>query len=99
MKKYQFAAGFIAVLLASAAWASPQASGQSFWDRMDTDKDGFITREEASTMDGLTHLFDKIDSSKDGKLDKAEMEAIHGGAHGDGHGNTDAAHGADLHGT
>lgn len=86
MKKYQIAMGFVLVLLVSTVMASSDSTaGTSFWAQYDTDKDGFINRQEAASMEGLAQLFDKIDSSKDDKLDKGELEAIHGGAHSHDH--------------
>ncbi len=104
MKNHTLVLGFVAVLIAGVAWASPEsadkAAGGSFLDRLDANKDGFISKEEAAPMEGLTQLFDKIDISKDGKLDKDELGAIHGGAHGNTHpGEKGGAHGADIHGT
>lgn len=83
--KYKLAICVLALLTSGAALAESADSGTSFWDQLDTDKDGLISREEASSMEGLAPLFDKIDTSKDGKLDSTEMKAIHGGAHGQDH--------------
>ncbi len=107
MNRYKLAIGFASILMANLAFASPDATGAakdaSFWDKFDTDKDGFISKEESAEMEGLTQLFDKIDTSKDGKLAKDELNAIHGDAHGHDHGHSGAMegdHGADHpHGT
>jgi hypothetical protein len=41
--------------------------------KLDTDKDNFISREEASRMQGLSEIFDQADTNRDGKLDAAEF--------------------------
>jgi len=103
MKRHKLVLGLVAGLMAGVAWAGPESAdkgaGGSFLDRLDVNKDGFISKEEAASMEGLTQLFDKIDTSKDGQLDKDELAAIHGGAHGKSHGDTGGAHGTELHGT
>ncbi len=44
--------------------------------RFDTDKDGFVTRDEMLALQNarLTELFATVDTDKDGKLSRTEME-------------------------
>ena len=48
--------------------------------KLDTDKDNFISREEASKMQGLSEIFDQADTNGDGKLDPAEFNRAVGSA-------------------
>jgi len=95
-------------LALGTALAGADTAGASSWSRFDTNKDGLISKEEATSMHGLAELFDKIDANKDGQLDQAELAAIHGGAHGHGEGHEKGhgeghgeggAHGSGLQGT
>lgn len=58
--------------LAQAADTPPPGKGGY---PMDTDSDGFVTREEAQSYPMLSSQFDAADANKDGKLDTAEMDA------------------------
>ena len=42
---------------------------------LDKNKDGFVSREEASGVPTLAKDFGKFDRNRDGKLDRAELEA------------------------
>jgi len=50
---------------------SPEAIVQSIFDRMDKNKDGKISRDEAQGR--IKDNFDRIDTNKDGYLDKEEL--------------------------
>ena len=45
------------------------------FQRLDLDRDGFISREDATTWPNLSRLFDKFDSDHDGRLSRADFEA------------------------
>ena len=46
--------------------------------RLDTNHDGYISREEASKWKYLARVFDRVDTDHDGKLSRQEFEkAIH----------------------
>jgi len=47
----------------------------SKFKKLDTNNDGFISREEAASRPGLTKNFDTIDTNKDGKLSIEEVTA------------------------
>jgi Ca2+-binding EF-hand superfamily protein len=57
--------------LASASYAVAPA-----FNELDKDKDGLLTKAEASSVKGLD--FAKADTNKDGRLDRAEYEAAVG---------------------
>jgi len=44
--------------------------------QLDADRDGFLTRAEASQLAGLAQRFDRFDADRDGKLDRAEFAAV-----------------------
>jgi Ca2+-binding EF-hand superfamily protein len=56
----------------NAAMLSSEASVPAF-EAVDTDKDGKITRQEASSFSALEITFDSADSNKDGVLDADEL--------------------------
>lgn len=51
--------------------------GKEKFDKTDTNKDGFISREEmaASQKERMDEMFDKTDTNKDGKLSPEELKA------------------------
>ncbi len=56
----------------NAALASSEAGVPAF-ETIDADKDGMITRQEASAFSALEVTFDSIDTNKDGSLDSKEL--------------------------
>jgi len=56
----------------NAALASSEARAPAF-DTIDANKDGKITRQEASAFSALEVTFDKVDANKDGTLDAGEF--------------------------
>ena len=58
----------------SAAGASDQ--GKQGWNDVDTDKDGAISKQEASTNAGLSQVFEQADADTDGKLTADEYKAF-----------------------
>jgi hypothetical protein len=59
--------------------AAPTSAGAVVLDYkmelLDKNKDGFVSREEASGVPTLAKVFDKFDRNRDGRLDSAELEA------------------------
>lgn len=59
--------------------ASPTSAGAIVLDYkmelLDKNRDGFVSREEASGVPTLAKVFDKFDRNRDGKLDRVELEA------------------------
>lgn len=56
----------------SAEGAVRSAMADHFFERMDTDKDGRVTRAEAEAIE--RQLFDRIDANKDGAITRQESE-------------------------
>lgn len=87
------AAALVAGLIALPALAQPasgptntgggQGRAQAAFDRIDTNKDGFIDRAEMQTARAT--LFDRLDTNKDGQLTPEETRA---GRRGQRAGNT-----------
>src|SRR5699024_7210589 len=47
---------------------------QPSFTQLDTDQDGYISKEEAQASDALALHFDQLDQNKDGKLDATEFD-------------------------
>ena len=78
MKKMMIVAGLglCAPFLAhagNAALASEEASAPAF-EQVDTNRDGAISREEASAFSALETGFERVDANRDGKLDAEEFK-------------------------
>jgi hyperosmotically inducible periplasmic protein len=73
-------AALLPALFADAADNAPQ-QGNAKFQRLDKNKDGFLTRDEVRAIRGdYDKAFDEADDNKDGKLDPGEFlkaEAIH----------------------
>ena len=55
---------------------SAASSGKQGWDDVDMDKDGAISKQEASANAGLSQVFDQADGNADGKLTADEYKAF-----------------------
>lgn len=53
------------------------------WADVDTDKDGAISKQEASSNAGLSQVFDQADADADGKLTAEEYKAFVSKNYGD----------------
>ncbi|QOW23978.1 EF-hand domain-containing protein [Lysobacter sp. H23M47] len=76
----------VAVLVAGAALASPQAATDKAgaesprhdrWLSLDANKDGVIDRNEAARHPRLVENFDRLDRNSDGKLERSELQRSH----------------------
>ncbi len=72
------------VLVALSACASPYqegiGSGTPPLSRVDRDKDGFISLDEARQFPSVSEAFDRLDRDEDGKLSEDEYRAEGGSA-------------------
>ena len=50
-------------------------TGDTDWDALDSNKDGYLTKDELTGSPALVHNFDKIDTNKDGKISMDEWKA------------------------
>ena len=57
----------------NAALLSKESSNTPAFEAVDADKDGKITRQEASAFSALEVTFDSADANKDGTLDADEL--------------------------
>lgn len=62
-----------------SAAPAPGASGDTF-TKLDADKDGMVSKKEASRNKDLASKWDTLDSNKDGKLDQGEFAAFESGS-------------------
>ena len=62
---------------------SAASSGKQGWDDVDVDKDGAISKQEASSNAGLSQVFDQADGNADGKLTADEYKAFVSKNYGD----------------
>ena len=58
------------------ATGAASSGGKQGWKDVDTDKDGAISKTEASSKAGLSQIFDKADADTDGKLTPDEYKAF-----------------------
>ena len=58
-----------------AATAPASGSGDVF-TKLDADKDGMVSKKEASKNKDITAKWDTLDTNKDGKLDQGEFAAF-----------------------
>ncbi|HZM44867.1 MAG TPA: EF-hand domain-containing protein [Burkholderiales bacterium] len=57
-----------------SASGAPRDAGMTF-NSLDTNKDGYVTREEAKNSATLSKQFSQLDKDGDGKLSAAELAA------------------------
>lgn len=59
--------------LASSAWAQKSKSGNSGFDAIDKNRDGYLSKEEVAGDKELAKRFTKYDADKDGRLSVDEF--------------------------
>lgn len=69
-------------LFATNAYSEPRTdsgtSGETLtFDQVDTNRDGVISRQEASSFSALETMFETTDLNKDGMLDSQEYSSTH----------------------
>lgn len=60
---------------AAPAPASPDKAGSSAITRLDTNRDGFVSRDEAKASPDVSARFKQLDRNNDGKLSAEELAA------------------------
>ncbi len=65
-----------AVQSAEQTNAAASSNPKQGWADVDVDKDGAITKQEASSNAGLSQVFDQADADTDGKLTAEEYKAF-----------------------
>jgi hypothetical protein len=50
-------------------------TGDSMWDDLDANKDGYLTKDELQGSPALVTHFSKVDTDGDGKISQAEWKA------------------------
>lgn len=60
---------------AAATPAAPAATQKKSWNDVDSDKDGKLSKTEASSVPALSQVFDQADGDKDGALTADEYKA------------------------
>lgn len=71
-----------ALIVVSATSSLAQNSQPNFFDRLDTNRDGFVDRaefERAAFAQRNPGLFDELDANKDGKVSREESNRVRGG--------------------
>jgi hypothetical protein len=69
----------VAQISPSTPSTSPSTSATGTGDvftKLDSDKDGMVSKKEASKNKDLTSKWDTLDTNKDGKLDQGEFAAF-----------------------
>ena len=68
-------AATVAAALVAMAGAAPAAESGTTTDftKYDTNRDGFVSREEAAKISDFSGAFDESDDNRDGRLDSAEF--------------------------
>jgi len=72
-------AAFALPFTASAAGdntVKPEPAGDSLFKRLDVNKDGYVTRDEARDAPELQGRFAELDVNNDGKISRQEMQAL-----------------------
>ena len=63
----------LAAAFASAVWAQKKGTGNSAFDALDKNQDGFLSRQEVAGETELAKRFGKFDANKDGRLNVDEF--------------------------
>lgn len=80
----------LACSIAYAASTDAQAPARHGPSALDTNGDGFVSREEASTHPRFAESFDRIDANKDGQLSLDELRSARHSGHHRHHARLDA---------
>ena len=61
---------------AGSAASGRTAGSAALFDRLDKNRDGFVTRDEARDATELQGRFAELDKDNDGKISRSEMRAL-----------------------
>ena len=64
-------------LVATAIIPLPSTTNDALWTRLDANRDGWLSAEEAKTDTNVLYEWRKMDSSKDGKITRTEFDAAY----------------------
>lgn len=62
----------LALMFAASAWAQKKGTGNQAFDAVDTNQDGYLSKQEVAGDRELAKRFAKFDANKDGRLDVNE---------------------------
>ncbi len=74
----------------SISGSSPRSGGEALHDRLDKNKDGYVSRDEARDATELQGRFAELDKDNDGKISRSEMRGLDGDRAGAAVGTTGA---------
>lgn len=69
----RFVVATLVALLAAPAWAQKKDSGNSAFDSLDRNRDGFLSKEEVAGERELAKRFARFDADKNGRWDLNEF--------------------------
>ena len=78
MKAIYLVAGFGVALFSTPLFAEDTAQAKQF-NKLDKDKDGYISQQEAKSDKRLSDQWDTADADSDGKLEMSEFSAFETG--------------------
>ena len=78
MKKFALVivALFIPALCLQAEEVQTEEDSLSLFAQLDEDKDGLVSKEEATRVENILAMFDALDADGDGQLTLSEFEAL-----------------------
>jgi EF hand len=74
MMKKQFVTALTLIAVSGVAWAG--GSGKVSFQKLDTNRDGQISLNEAKKSPEVSKKFGQADANRDGKLDSSEFSAL-----------------------
>jgi len=74
MMKKQLVTALTLIAVSGVAWAG--GSGNVSFQKLDTNRDGQISLDEAKKSPEVSKMFGQADANRDGKLDSSEFSAL-----------------------
>jgi hypothetical protein len=75
MMKKQLVTALTLIAVSGVAWAAG-GSGKVSFQKLDTNRDGQISMDEAKKSPEVSKMFGQADTNRDGKLDSSEFSAL-----------------------